>query len=78
MAHKLTSTQPEPARTRIYGSTNVEPLASSNQPEVIPNKVYGSKLTRQIRVRLKGTDDADSFFIRKQDFDETKHDKVSV
>ena len=38
-----TSTQPQVDPTlTIYGSKKVIPLDSANQPEVIPNKVYGA------------------------------------
>jgi hypothetical protein len=71
-----TSTQPQIALTRIYGGgRKVEPLdGASNQPHVLKStRIYGSKLTRQIRVRMKGTDDEDAFLIRKKDFDPAKH-----
>lgn len=50
---QATSTQPPVNDQRIYGSRPVIPYDSSNQPEVIPNKVYGGKKLPTIRVRLK-------------------------
>lgn len=74
MAHKLTSTQPEPARTRIYGSTKVKAMKSSNQPQPLPNtKVHGNKATRQIRVRLKAAKDKREMLIRSEDFNPAIH-----
>lgn len=73
-----TSTQPQIALTRIYGSTPVIPLDSSNQPQVIPNKVHGVKLTRQVRVRLKASVDKKSFLVRFADFDPVKHARVDA
>lgn len=70
-----TSTQPEPAKTRIYGSTPVAPIdGASNQPTPLPNtRVYGGKKVRQIRVRLKASRDKKEFLIPFADFDPTKH-----
>lgn len=74
-----TSTQPEPAKTRIYGGGK-KPKAidgASNQPEVLPHiKVYGSKKTRQIRVRRKADKSKTEMLIPFADFDPAKHARV--
>ena len=78
MTHKLTGTQPEPAKTRIYGSTPVEPLAAaSNQPQVLPHiKVHGVKATPTVRVKLKGAKDGREMVIAAADFDPAKHNRI--
>ena len=73
---QATSTQPPVNDQRIYGSRPVIPYDSSNQPEVIPNKVYGGKKLQTIRVRLKDSDDDREFIIDKNDFDSDIHEKV--
>lgn len=73
---QATSTQPPVNDQRIYGSRPVIPYDSSNQPEVIPNKVYGGKKLPTIRVRLKDSDDDREFIIDKNDFDSDIHEKV--
>jgi hypothetical protein len=71
----ITSTQPQTDPTlTIYGSKKRPPLDSSNQLEVLRHtKIHGVKLTRQVRVKMKGTDDEDGFLIRKRDFNPEKH-----
>lgn len=75
---KITSTQPEPAKIRVYGSTPVEPLAgASNQPQVLPHtKVHGVKATRTVRVKLKGAKDGREMVIAAADFDPAKHARI--
>ena len=67
-----TSTQPQVDPTlTIYGSKKVIPLDSANQPEVIPNKVYGAKALPTIRVKPKGSDK--EVLINTEDFDPDHH-----
>lgn len=74
---KTTSTQPELAKTRIYGSTHVEPMDSANQPEVLPHtKVHGVKTTATVTVRLKNSDEDGELVIGEADFDASKHERV--
>lgn len=61
---------------RIYGSKKVIPLDSANQPEVIPVKVYGSKVLPTIRVRLKDSDDDRVLITNEKDFDDEKFLRV--
>lgn len=80
MTHKLTSTQPEPVRQKIYGSRPVEPLeGASNQPTVLTHtRVYGVKRVPQIRVRLKADKDKRELLIPLADFDPEKHVAVKA
>ena len=73
--HKLTGSQPQPVRQRIYGSVPVAPLeGASNQPEVLSNtKVYGVKVIPTIRVTSKG---GDEMIINQTDFDPAKHERL--
>ncbi len=73
-----TSSQPEPAKTRIYGSAPVRPLAgASNQPEVLPHtRVHGVRKTPQIRVRLKTDKDKREFLIPFDEFNPAIHSRV--
>ena len=69
-----TSTQPQVDPTlRIYGSRPVEPIGESNQPEVIPVKVYGSKVLPTIHVKLKSSSDDRVLVINAQDFDDDRY-----
>ena len=69
-----TANQPQVDPTlRIYGSRKVIPLDSANQPEVIPVKVYGSKVLPTLRVRLKDSDDNRELIVNAQDFDPDRH-----
>ncbi len=61
---------------RIYGSRKVIPLDSANQPEVIPVKVYGSKVLPTLRVRLKDSDDGRELIVNAQDFDPDRYERV--
>lgn len=76
---KITSSQPEPVKQRIYGSTPVEPLAgASNQPEVLPHtKVHGGKRTPTIRVRLKSGGDDRELIVNVADFDAAMHERLA-
>lgn len=68
-----TSTQPQVDPTlRIYGSKKVIPLDSANQPEVIPTKIYGSKVLPTVRVKLKDSGDKE-LIINEKDFDSDRH-----
>ena len=69
MTHRITSTQPEPVKMRIYGAKKVIPLDSANQPEVIPTKINGSKVLPTIRVRMKDSNDDRVLIINQRDFD---------
>ena len=79
MKTRITSTQPEPARTKIYGGGR-KPKAiqgASNQPQPLPHtKVYGGKKTPQIRVRLKASKDKRILRIPFDEYDPTKHARV--
>lgn len=67
-----TSNQPQVDPTlTIYGSKKVIPLDSSNQPHVLPTKVYGSKVSPNVRVKLKGGNK--ELNINEQDFDADRY-----
>jgi len=70
--HKLTGSQPQPVRQRIYGSVPVSPLeGASNQPRVLHHAhPYGVKVIPTIRVTSKG---GDEMIINQTDFDSAKH-----
>ena len=75
--HKLTASQPEPVKQRIYGSRPVESIGEPNQPQVLPHtKVYGGKRIPTIRVQLKDSDDDRVLIINEQGFDPAKHVRV--
>ena len=72
--HKITSTQPEPVKQRIYGSRPVESIGESNQPAVLRHtKVYGGKRIPTIRVRLKDSDDDRELLVNEKDFDADRY-----
>ena len=76
MNHKVTGTQPEPVKQKIYGSGPVKPLdAPSDQPKVLPHiKVYGGKKPVTVRVRIRASDrDA---IINEADFDDAVHERL--
>ena len=76
--NRPTSNQPGVDPTlRIYGSRKVIPLDSANQPEVIPIKVYGSKVLPTLRVRLKNSDDYRELIVNAQDFDAAVHERLA-
>ena len=72
---KVTSTQPQPVKQRIYGSTPVEPLAgASNQPDVVAGtKSYNSKVLPTTRVTRKGDKDERVLTINASDLDPDQH-----
>lgn len=76
---RVTSTQPEPVKQRIYGSTPVEPLGgASNQPQVLPHtKVYGQRKIARVRVKLKDRDDGRELVIDEKDFDPARHERLA-
>lgn len=76
MTHRVTSTQPEPVKMRIYGSRKVIPLDSANQPQPIPVKVYGSKVLPTIRVRLKDSDTDRVLIINEKEFDPDRYERL--
>ena len=72
-----TSNQPQVDPTlTIYGSKKVIPLDSSNQPHVLPTKVYGSKVLPTVRVKLKGGDDDRVLVINQSDFDFDRYTRL--
>ena len=71
------SNQPQVDPTvTIYGSKKRPPLDSANQPEVIPNKVYGAKVLPTIRVRLKDSDDNRELIINADSYDPDIYEKL--
>lgn len=78
MTKRITGSQPEPVRQRIYGSLPVEPLGGpSDQPEVLPHtKVYGVKQVPTVKVTLKDGDPERTLRICESDFDDAVHERV--
>ena len=77
--HKLTASQPEPVKQRIYGSRPVESIGESNQPEVLPHtKVYGVKRIPTIRVKLKDSDDDREILVNQRDFDPDRYVRLEL
>ena len=77
MEHQPTGNQPEPAKTRIYGSTPVAPLKtpSDTPADVSGTRVYGVRKNPTIRVKLQGGDR--ELLIPESDFDPDRHTPVS-
>ncbi len=74
-----TSTQPEVAKSAIYGGgRKPTPIrGASNQPTPLPHtKVHGVKKTRTIRVRLKASKDRRVLIIPFADFNPAIHRAV--
>ena len=73
---KITSSQPEVVRQKIYGSVPNRPLnGPSDQPAVVKGtRVYGQRLTPTVRVRL--TDSDRELVIEEKDFDPDRHERL--
>ena len=81
MKHRITSSQPEPVRQKIYSAgVPVRPLdGPSDQPDVVAGtKVYGQRKTPTVRIRLRNSDDERVLVIAASEFDPERHERIDA